>query len=240
MISWAAGFHIDAIFINGDLIDGKQPKSQGAELSLPLPNDQEEAAVFTLRFLRNKLKKLLKLEPEVEIPTYVIQGTEYHDGRGASELESIAARLNAVEYQCLHGTGRFTREVCGVNFDGVNVNLAHHVGGGGGFAKSGGIDRELLWSTIAGSEDKALKADLLVRSHLHYFIHIEKPAQHAIITPCWQLQTRFMRKRSVFAMRPDIGAVIAHLDAGEKAAGRDPIVISKMLYALPEFQLHAA
>jgi len=240
MISWAAGFHIDAIFINGDLIDGRQPKSQGAELCLPLPNDQEEAAVFTLRFLRNKLKKLLKLEPEVEIPTYVVQGTEYHDGRGASELESIAARLNAVEYQCLHGTGRFTREVCGVNFDGVNVNLAHHVGGGGGFAKSGGIDRELLWSAIAGVEDRALRADLLCRSHLHYFVHLEKPTQHAVITPCWQLQTRFMRKRSVYSLRPDIGAVIAHLDPSEKAAGRDPIAISKMLYPLPEFKLHAA
>ncbi len=238
MISWAAAFKIDAIFLNGDLIDGKQPKSKGSELSLPLPNDQEEAAVFTLRFLRNKLQKLLKAE--TEIPLYVVQGTEYHDGRGASELESIAARLNAVQYTCVHGTGRFSKEVCGVSFDSVNVNLAHHVSGGSGFIKASGIDRELLWSAIAGAEDKALKADLLVRSHLHYFIHLEKPTQHAVITPCWQLQTRFMRKRSVYAMRPDVGALIAHLDGDEKVAGRDPILISKMLYPLPEFRLHAA
>jgi hypothetical protein len=52
------------------------------------------------------------------------------------------------------------------------------------------------------------------------------------------LQTRFMRKRSVYAMRPDIGAVIAHVDGAEKAAGRDPVLLSKMLYPLPEFRLH--
>jgi hypothetical protein len=238
MIACSARFRIDAIFINGDLIDGRQPKSMGIELSLPLPNDQEEAAVFTLRYLRNQIQKLSGMDLEQQLPMYIVQGTEYHDGRGASELESIAARLDAVQYHCPHGTGRFTREVCGVSFAGVNVNLAHHVGGGGGFIKSSGIDRELLWSAIAGAEDNALKADLLVRSHLHYFIHLEKPTQHAVITPCWQLQTRFMRKRSAYAMRPDIGAVIAHVDGAEKIAGRDPVLLSKMLYPLPEFRLH--
>jgi len=171
---------------------------------------------------------------------YFVQGTEYHEGRGASELESVAARLNGVQYSSIQGTGKYSKEVCGISLGGVAVNCAHHVGGGSGFIKASGIDRELLWSAIAGVEDRALKADLLVRSHLHYFIHLEKPAQHAVITPCWQLQTRFMRKRSVYAMRPDIGAVIAHIDPAEKEAGRDPVLISKMLYPVPEFKLHAA
>lgn len=37
MIQWATAKPLDAIFINGDVVEGKQPKSRGAELCLGDP-----------------------------------------------------------------------------------------------------------------------------------------------------------------------------------------------------------
>lgn len=153
-------------------------------------NDQEEAAVFTLRYMRNKLLKLMKMDVGSEIPTYFIQGTKYHDGRGAAQLESIAARLNAVQFHCIHGTGKWSKEVCGISFDSVNENLAHHVGSAGGFIKSGGIDRELLWSVIAGSEDNALQADLLVRP--------QKTGAEVCMNECKRMRIRWSSELCAF------------------------------------------
>ena len=53
----AAKFAIDSVVVNGDLIEGKQPKQKCSELTLVAPNDQETAAVFLMRDLRNWLEK---------------------------------------------------------------------------------------------------------------------------------------------------------------------------------------
>jgi hypothetical protein len=55
----------------------------------------ETAAVFLMRDLRNWLEK----NTGREIPFYFVQGTEYHEGRGAEELESIAARVKGANIQ---------------------------------------------------------------------------------------------------------------------------------------------
>ena len=52
-----AKFAIDTVIVNGDLIEGKQPKQKCSELTLVAPNDQEAAAVFLMRDLRNWLEK---------------------------------------------------------------------------------------------------------------------------------------------------------------------------------------
>jgi hypothetical protein len=77
------------------------------------------------------------------------------------------------------------------------------------------------------------RADCVVRSHLHYFTHVEHAAKHIVITPCWQLQTRFMRKLSLYRCIPDIGAVLITVDPQAKKNGDDPISIRKFLYPLP-------
>ncbi len=76
-----AKFAIDSVVVNGDLIEGKQPKQKASELTLVAPNDQESAAVFLMRDLRNWLEKNTRRE----VLFYFIQGTEYHEGRGAEE-----------------------------------------------------------------------------------------------------------------------------------------------------------
>jgi hypothetical protein len=223
-----ARFSIDCVVVNGDVIEGRQPKQKASELTLVGPNDQEAAAVFVLRDLRNWLEKNTRRQ----VPFYVIQGTEYHDGRGAEELESIAARIEGANIDSAL-TGRHCKEVLDLNVDGVGLNFAHHVGGGSGFARSGTIDAEAVWAQLAGSKGQAQAPDLIVRSHLHFFMHIEHTHRHAFVCPCWQLQTRFARRRSAFKFMPDIGALIFHVCPDAKQQGLDPVAHTKILYKLP-------
>lgn len=224
----AAKFSIDCVVVNGDVIEGKQPKQRASELTLVAPNDQEAAAVFLLRDLRNWLEKNMRRE----VPFYFVQGTEYHDGRGAEELESIAARIAGANIDSAL-TGRHCKEVLDLDIEGVALNFAHHVGGGGGFSRSGTIDTEAVWAQLASSKGQARPPDLIVRSHLHFFAHIEHTNRHAFICPCWQLQTRFARHRSAFKFMPDIGALIFHISPEAKKEGLDPIGYTKILYKLP-------
>src|SRR5438309_4206999 len=124
----AARFSIDSVVVNGDLIEGKQPKQKGSELTLIAPNDQESAAVFLVRDLRNWLEK----NTGREVPFFVVQGTEYHEGRGAEELESIAARIEGTRIDSNY-SGRHCKEVLDLDVSGTLLNFAHHIGGGSGF-----------------------------------------------------------------------------------------------------------
>lgn len=224
----AAQFSIDSVVVNGDLIEGKQPKQRASELTLVAPNDQESAAVFLMRDLRNWIEK----NTGRQVPFFFVQGTEYHEGRGAEELESIAARVQGANISS-NFSGRYCKEVLDLDMGGTVLNFAHHVGGGSGFTRSGSLDAEALWCQITSSKGQAVSADLIVRSHLHFFMHVEHTNRHAFLCPCWQLQTRFARHRSAYKLMPDIGALIFHVGSDAKKQGADPIAFTKLLYRLP-------
>lgn len=225
----AAKFNIDSVVVNGDLIEGKQPKQRCSELTLVAPNDQESAAVFLMRDLRNWLEK----NTGREVPFYFVQGTEYHEGRGAEELESIAARVKGANIQSTFA-GRHCKEVLDLSLGAVVLNFAHHLGGGAGFTRSAALDGEAVWNQITATKGESIAADLIVRSHLHYFMHVEHVNRHAILCPCWQLQTRFARHRSAYRLMPNIGAIVLHVSPEAKKFGLDPICFTKLLYALPK------
>src|SRR5437588_1494816 len=121
---------------------------------------------------------------DADVPFYFVQGTEYHEGRGAEELESIAARVQGANINS-NFSGRHCKEVLDLDMGGTVLNFAHHVGGGSGFTRSGSLDAEALWCQITSSKGQAVSADLIVRSHLHFFMHVEHTNRHAFLCPCW-------------------------------------------------------
>lgn len=215
-----------AVVLNGDLVDGTQGAQRGTELSLPIPQDQGRAAIAVLAPLRALLDGA---------PWYATQGTDYHDGpRAGQMLEGVAESLRCLKYGSLvNGSGVFSREFIDLEVDGVILNIAHSIGVSGGLYRTTAPDKEAVWSALAGKAGKMPKADAIIRSHAHYFCHVEHETKHACITPCWQLQTRFMRKNSVYRMLPTLGGVIVWLDGGLKKRGEDPIVIRKIVYDMP-------
>jgi hypothetical protein len=215
---------IAAVVVNGDIVDGRQQAQRGTELCLPLIEDQAAAAEQTLRYLLSGIASRPKL--------YMTQGTEYHDAKAGREVEVVARMLGARPYRGL-GTGRHCREVLDLDVDGVVVNFSHGISVSGGLYRATSPDREGVWSALAGKEGKLPRADVVVRSHAHYFVHVEHASKHIVITPCWQLQTRYMRRNSVYRMLPDIGAVLVWIDGERKQRKEDGVIIEKILFDLP-------
>lgn len=226
----AKEFKPDFVIANGDLVDGPQKKNQGSELSLITPGDQGRAATDTLRVLRKATGPAAKW--------YFTQGTPYHVGNFGDAEEEIAHQCTAEKYHSV-GTGKYCREVLWLKVEGVIIEAAHHVSGTTGLYRLTGIDREMQWSAMAGKDDlKGVpKSDLLVRSHLHHFVSGEHASKQGIITPCWQLQTRYARKHSVSRLLPDIGGILLTVDGEAKKRGEAPVSITKELYRLPTIRL---
>jgi hypothetical protein len=215
---------VDALVINGDIIDGPQPAQRAKECCLTMMQDQGRAAKETV-------DPLIKETKPNKI--YVIQGSEYHDDKSGEAAEGFAEAVGACAYSGL-GTGRFSREVLDLEIDGVIINFAHGISTSVGFYRATALDREGIFSALAGKEAKMPKADCVIRSHAHNFVHVEHESKHIAISPCWQLQTRFMRKNSVYRMLPSIGSLLIEIDSDAKRNDEDPITIRKKVYKLPK------
>lgn len=223
MIEWATAKPLDGIVIVGDVVEGKQPKGRGGELCLSLMKDQENASKIILKTLLDAAKC-----PKV----YFVKGTFYHDDEMGRSVDNIAEALKASEYEGL-GVGTYAKEVLDLDVDGVVFDFSHGISVSGGLYRAVAIDREALWSALAGKDGKAPKADVIVRGHAHYFVHVEHKSKHAMILPAWQLQTSYMRKHSRYRMLPDLGAVVWEVDGEAKKRGDDPCVLKKRIYDLP-------
>jgi predicted phosphodiesterase len=224
MIAWATTRdRIDAIVVVGDVVDGKQFKSHGAELCLPLIVDQEEASEAILTPLLSATK----------CPVYFVKGTFYHDDEAGRSVDNVAKALRGVMYEGL-GSGTYAKSVLDLNVDGVVCDFSHGISVSGGLYRAVAIDREALWSVLAAKMNETPNADVIVRGHAHYFVHIEHTSKHALILPAWQLQTDYMRKNSRYRMIPDIGAVKLSIDGDAKKRGEDPCQIRKRIYKLPK------
>ncbi len=115
------------------------------------------------------------------------------------------------------------------------IEAAHHISGSVGFYRLTSLDREAQWSALSAKDaTKGVpKTDLLIRSHVHNFAYGEHASKQIVVTPCWQLQTRYARKHSVHRMHPDIGGLMIEVDGKAKARGNAPCRITKELYDLP-------
>lgn len=81
------------------------------------------------------------------------------------------------------------------------------------------------------------KVDILIRSHVHYFSMGEHASKQGVTTPCWQLQTRYMRKNSTTRMLPTIGGLFLEVDGAAKKRGEAPVKVIKELYSLPPMKV---
>jgi hypothetical protein len=216
----------DTIIVNGDVVEGVQRKEGGAGLSLRLMVDQKHAAVSALSMIKSAAPKSCQM--------FFVQGTAYHVGENGEAEEDIAAQLGARQYHSI-GAGKLVREILWLDMDGVIIEVSHPIGGNSGFYRTTALDREMQWSALSGKDSSkgVPKADLIVRSHVHFFMVAEHASKQGCICPCWQLQTRYARKASVHRLHPDIGGVFVCVDPSAKKRGEPPCRILKQLYDLP-------
>ena len=154
---------VDLTVFNGDAIDGKGERSGSTELVTADRNDQNEMAISFLQ--RMNTKDMLM--------TY---GTAYHTGVTEDCEDAIARRL-----------GCDVSATQDVNINGKVFNFRHHVGSSTvPYGRSTQVKKERLWNQLWAERGEYPKADIIVRSHIHYFDYSGNADYLAMTTPALQ------------------------------------------------------
>lgn len=190
----------DVLIINGDLIEGLQPKSQ---LTHCWSSDLFDQADDCIRLVNMFGAKTI----------YVVRGTPYHtQTRGIDIEESIAKELGAVKERSRYSTEFKLLDISPNRFIGRIVHVTHHIAGSKWFMyRSTALARDM--ASMMLNESHFVERDIgqkifgIIRAHNHYFWYSESATRIMIQGPCWQLMTPFAHK--VAATSPgDIGAIM--------------------------------
>ena len=139
---------IDVLLINGDIVDGSGEKSGGTEQLEIDPLEQIEMAIDCIQIAN----------PKKIVMTF---GTQYHTGI-VTDFEQVAAnRLT----KCEKIGGEDTYDI-----NGWTVNARHHVGRGQlNHTRFTPLAKEQLGNMMWAARGEYPLADVLLRSHVHYF-----------------------------------------------------------------------
>ena len=185
---------IDLLVINGECVDGANVKQVGQQSWSTNVDDQ-----------MNDAKKLIDMIPYKQV--MILRGSNYHDQIDATNIEEImASKLRDVlPYKAYGGEGK-TDYFAYVEIHGKIFNFTHHIG----FSRqetnrANAMAREM--KAMHFQHDTLGRADVFIRSHVHYLVHVEFSNTHGVITPCWKYPDAHLFRGGLAGTTPDIGAV---------------------------------
>ena len=183
----------ELLVVNGEPCDGGNPKSNGQQTWSTNIEDQ-----------LNDARKLLEMIPYKQI--MFTRGSGYHVTERATNFEEILAdRMGATRYNAYGGSGN-TDYYALVKMNGVNFNFTHHVGFSKHIAsRPGAIAREMAGMKLDAG--KMGNTDVVIRSHVHYYVHVEFPGYHGFTTPTWKYPDGHLFRGGTAGTTPDIGMV---------------------------------
>lgn len=160
---------IDYCMINADCIDGRGERSGGHELILPNRQDQCKCASSAIKIVNAGSYHM----------TY---GTPYHTGKLEDWECGIAKELDAT----IGGHEWYT-------INGVTIDMKHKVGNTQvPYSKGTAISRERLWNMMWQDIGEQPKAQIIVRSHVHWHFDCGDHTWRGIYLPALQGQgTKF-------------------------------------------------
>lgn len=192
----AAGGPYDLVVVNGDAIDGRGDRSGSCEQITPDRQEQVDMACAAIRQAMVGKPKL--------VMTY---GTAYHTGDQEDWENDIAKELGAEKI----GSHEW------VQTGGVVFDFKHHVGSSQiPYGRHTALNRDAVWNLIWADQDYAPRANVLVRSHVHYFAAaMDEIEPHLrLTTPALQaMGTRFGSRRCSGLV--SFGFVIFEVERGE-------------------------
>ena len=155
---------VDILIVNGDAIDGRGEASGGTELIYPDRNDQVEMAVAAIKHIG--AGKIL-----------MSYGTPYHTGKFEDWEDQIAREVKAEK---IGGEDS-------IDINGTIFNYRHHVGRSSvPHGRHTAVSREKLWNTLWAERGEYPRADIIIRSHVHYFNYAGGSDWLAMTTPALQ------------------------------------------------------
>jgi len=159
----AIGPPIDVLIANGDLIDGRGEATGGTELVTTNRLAQVEMAAEALSVWEARR-------------VILIYGTAYHTGKYEDLERLIAESLGGV----IDGHAF-------VQIEGVTFDVKHRVGSSSiPHGRGTPLARERLWNVLWAERGEQPRADVLLRSHVHYFTYIGENGWLAMILPALQ------------------------------------------------------
>jgi len=140
---------IDILLVNGDCIHGKEEKAGGAELITLDRHEQVRMAKEAIQLAEAKKVRLL-------------YGTRYHVGKN-EDFESILADLLGGDV-AVHGHDFF-------NVNGTTIDIKHKIANSTvPHGRMTALARARLWNVIWNAEqERQPKANIFIRSHVHYY-----------------------------------------------------------------------
>jgi hypothetical protein len=185
---------VDLLVVNGECIDGANVKQVG-----------QQSWTTNLEDQMNDAKKLIEMIPYRKV--LLLRGSGYHvqvDGTNFEEI--MASKLkNVVKYKAYGGQGS-TDYFAFVKIYGKVFNFTHHIG----FSKAEANRTGALAKEMKGmhfQHDTLGRADGFIRSHAHYFVHVEFANTHGVITPAWKFPDAHLFRGGLAGTVPDVGAV---------------------------------
>jgi len=202
----------DVLCLNGEPVDGSNKKSASAEVWTPSVQTQLKDA-----------EKLIRMYSWKEI--VLTRGSRYHvTVDNTFHEEFLAKTLGCIPYSGFFAqaqennndtkerevTPQYTDFYLWFILGGKRFSVCHHVG----YNKT-----ELYRTTALGREGAVLKfaegrwypkgenVDVIVRSHVHYYVQIKYRHQLSLTTPCWKMPDEFMLRRGLGGTAVDIGTV---------------------------------
>lgn len=186
---------VDLLVVNGECIDGANVKQVG-----------QQSWTTNLEDQMNDAKKLIEMIPYRKV--LLLRGSNYHDQIDGTNFEEImASKLkNIVKYKAYGGKGS-TDYFAFVKIYGKVFNFTHHIG----FSKAEANRTGALAKEMKGmhfQHDTLGRADCFIRSHAHYFVHVEFANTHGVITPAWKFPDAHLFRGGLAGTVPDVGAIL--------------------------------
>ena len=154
---------VDALMVNGDCIDGKGKRSGSSELITADRLGQADMAAECIK--QFKAKKV-----------YMSKGTPYHTGDGEDFEQVIADKVGAV-----------ISDQIWVSINGIVFNLKHKIGSSSiPHGRATSLSKEWVWNTLWDEISGAPKADVFLRSHVHYHTFVGNSQYLAMTLPALQ------------------------------------------------------
>ncbi|UVF62265.1 metallophosphatase [Nitrososphaeria virus YSH_1032793] len=193
----------DICVINGEPIDGGNPKQLGNQSWSTSMLDQ---AIDSM--------KLLKRIPAKEY--LFIRGSGYHVQVGGTPVESfIADKMNAKKYDTITGVESNSWYWANLEMNGKKFSFTHHTPYAKFFAyRATPLAKEMaLMSLDAG---RSMKYDVIVRSHVHYYMRVHSAHTIAFTTPAWKYPDGHLTRGGLGGIYPDIGAIEVIVESNGK------------------------
>jgi len=155
---------IDLTICNGDAIDGKGERDGGID---QITTDRLEQCAIAEEAIRyTKAKKYI-----------LIRGTKYHVGKDENWEDVLADRLGAVVGNHLW-----------IEHGGIIIDCKHRVSSSIiPHGRHTAPAREALWNTLHHEKGLQPNANILIRSHVHYYVHSGDAGKYVVTTPCLQV-----------------------------------------------------